>query len=49
MGDEMSDAWAALDEARIQMTILEGIADRLAATCADPMAVEDFRRWKAGD
>lgn len=27
---------------------LEGIADRLAATCADPLAVADYFEWKNG-
>lgn len=34
---------------RERLRQLEEIADRLAATCADPVAVADFEAWKAGD
>jgi hypothetical protein len=40
MRDEMSDCWARL-------VALEEIAERLTATCADPIAVSDFWLWKA--
>lgn len=48
MRDEMSDAWAAYDELMRRCSVLEEIAGRLAATCADPIAVDDWHVWKAG-
>lgn len=48
MRDEMSDAWAAFDELMRRSLVLEGIAERLAATAADPQAVADWWEWKAG-
>lgn len=41
MGDEDRRTWDRLRQ-------LEGIADRLAATCADPQAVADYWAWKDG-
>jgi hypothetical protein len=40
MGDEEADCWARL-------VALDGIAERLAATCPDPIAVADYWLWKA--
>jgi hypothetical protein len=40
MDDELGDCWARL-------AALEEIAERLAATSADPIAVSDFWLWKA--
>lgn len=48
MRDEMSDAWAAYDELMRRSLVLEEIAERLAATSADPVAVSDWWTWKAG-
>jgi uncharacterized small protein (DUF1192 family) len=48
MRDEMSDAWAAVDELQRRILVLEEIAERLTATSADPIAVADFWVWKAG-
>lgn len=48
MRDEMSDAWAAYDKQTRRLLALEEIAERLAATCADPLAVSDYWLWKAG-
>lgn len=47
MRDEQADAWAAYDELTRRLLILEEIADRLAATSADPVATADFWVWKA--
>lgn len=47
MRDEMSDAWAAYDELMRRCLVLEEIAERLAATSADPIAAADFWEWKA--
>lgn len=40
--------WAAYDELLRRILALEEIAERLAATSADPVAVADFWLWKAG-
>lgn len=48
MRDELSDAWAAYDELTLRLSTLEGIAERMVATCADPIAVSDYWLWKAG-
>lgn len=48
MGDEMSDAWAAYDSLVRRTLELDEIAGRLAATCADPVAVADYWAWKNG-
>ena len=48
MGDEMSRLWASYDALLDRCNELERIADRLAATCADPVAVADYAAWKAG-
>lgn len=48
MRDEMSDAWAAYDELMRRSLVLEEIAERLAATSVDPVAVDDLKAWKAG-
>lgn len=48
MGDEQADAWAAYDELMRRCLALEEIADRLAATCVDPLAVDDWHLWKTG-
>lgn len=40
MGDELGDLWR-------RFHVLEDIAERLAATCADPQAVADWWEWKA--
>lgn len=47
MRDETSDAWTAYDELMRRCLVLEEIAERLVATCADPVAVSDFWVWKA--
>ena len=39
-------AWDAFEELIVRAQELERIADRLAATCADPLACEDYLRWK---
>jgi hypothetical protein len=38
----------AYDELMRRAGVLEEIADRLAATCTDPVAVADYRTWKSG-
>lgn len=48
MRDEEADAWAAHAELLRRLEALEQIADRLVATCADPIAVSDYWLWKAG-
>lgn len=48
MRDEEADAWAAYDELTRRFLALEEIAERMTATCADPVAVSDFWLWKAG-
>jgi hypothetical protein len=40
MSDEMADCWTRL-------AALEAIADRLAVTCVDPIAIADYDAWKA--
>jgi hypothetical protein len=40
--------WAAYDELLRRCLVLEEIAERLAATAADPVAVADWWTWKAG-
>ena len=40
--------WAAYDELLRRCLALEEIAERLAATSADPVAVSEFWEWKAG-
>lgn len=47
MGDELTRMWEAYGALLAHMTVLEEIADRLAVTCADPVAVADFWKWKA--
>lgn len=47
MRDEQADAWAAYDELMRRCLVLEEIAERLAATAADPVAVADWWTWKA--
>lgn len=42
------DPWAAYDELMRRSLVLEEIAERLAATSADPVAAADFWEWKAG-
>lgn len=46
MPDEMADYRRRLDLACRWADQLEEIADRLAATSADWMAVEEYRTWK---
>lgn len=43
-----TDPWAAYDELTRRCLVLEEIAERLAATSADPIATADFWEWKAG-
>jgi hypothetical protein len=43
--DEVAVA-VALPRLCLRIEELENIADRLAATCADPVAVADFLTWK---
>jgi hypothetical protein len=43
--DEMAIA-VALSRLWSRVEELEDITDRLAATCADPMAVADYLTWK---
>lgn len=47
MRDEMADAWAAYGALLARLTVLEEIAERMVATCADPLAVTDYWTWKA--
>jgi hypothetical protein len=47
-GPPRRDAWAAYDELTRRLLALEEIAERLAATSVDPIAVDDWRAWKAG-
>jgi hypothetical protein len=49
MDDELADAWAAQGRLLIRLYALEEIAERLAATAADPQAVADYWRWRAQD
>lgn len=46
MRDELEDAWNAYHELLARANMLEEIAERLAATCVDPVAVADWRTWK---
>lgn len=48
MGDELGRLWAAYDRLLQRLLALEAIAERLAATCADPIATADYTAWKAG-
>ena len=45
----MSEAriWAAYDQLLRRLLTLEEIAERLAATCVDPIATADYDAWKA--
>ena len=45
---EIERVWVAYDELLRRVLALEEIADRLAATAADPIAVADYRAWKDG-
>ena len=47
MRDEEARVWAAYDELLRRCLALEEIADRLAVTSADPVAVSDYWQWKA--
>lgn len=49
MGDEGQRLWAAYDALLDRYSGLEALADRLAATCADPVAVADYQAWKAAN
>lgn len=42
-----TDPWAAYDALMRRSLALEEIAERLAATCVDPIAVDDWHAWKA--
>lgn len=46
MHDELGDLWVRYGALLARLTVLEEIADRLAATCADPVAIDDYRVWK---
>jgi hypothetical protein len=46
MRDEMTDAWAAYETLLVRLAVLEDIAERMVATCADPVAVADLEAWK---
>lgn len=48
MGDERQRLWAAYDALLDRCGQLEALADRLAATCADPVAISEYLAWKAG-
>ena len=48
MGDEASRVWHAYDQLLRRHLALEEITDRLAATSADPIAVDDYWKWKQG-
>ena len=48
MGDEIQRLWNAYDDLLRRCLQLEEIADRLAATAADPVAVTDYQNWKTG-
>lgn len=48
MGDEGGNLWRAYEALLSRQLALESIADRLAATCADPTAVDDYWLWKQG-
>ena len=38
--------WAAYDRLLRRLLVLEEIAERLAATAADPIAVADYWAWR---
>lgn len=40
------DAWTAYDNLARRLLALDEIAERLAATSADPIAVADYWAWK---
>jgi hypothetical protein len=48
MRDETSDAWAAYDRVVRRLLALEEIAERLAVTSVDPIAIDDWHVWKTG-
>lgn len=48
MRDEEADAWDAVEALTDRLLALEEIAERMVATCADPIAVSDFWLWRAG-
>lgn len=48
MGDELGRLWNAYDALLARCGELEALADRLAATCADPLAVSEYLAWKNG-
>lgn len=47
MGDEASDVWRLFQHVVARLRELEGIAERLSATSADPVAAVDYWEWKA--
>lgn len=48
MNDEAQRMWENYDQLLRRCLELEEIADRLAVTCADPVAVSDYLAWKGG-
>jgi hypothetical protein len=46
MHDELGDLWIRYGALLARLTVLEEIADRLAVTCVDPIAIADYERWK---
>lgn len=45
--DETIDFWDLFVRTKARLGELEGIAERMVATCADPIAVSDYWRWRA--
>lgn len=43
-----TDPWVAYDELMRRCLALEEIAERLAATSVDPIAIDDWHVWKTG-
>lgn len=46
MGDELADAWEKYDRLLRRVVTLEDIAERMASTCEDPVAVAELRQWQ---
>lgn len=45
---ELELVWQAYDALLRRCLALEEIADRLAVTCVDPIATDDYHLWKVG-
>jgi hypothetical protein len=48
MGDEMGDLSVKYYRLLRRVIVLEDIAERMASTCEDPVAVAELRQWQAG-